>query len=176
MLNSDCLQQFARLGLRMRLHCWSLRQSIWVAQSQERVLSFKQSHIVRLPPATKVFLFHCYHTILPVGFQLSRRSWTWFSNAELVFVYWMKMTKLSWTVVKILLLQNWLESISLYWYILKFVFARIVINVGDDFLGCVQTGKVISDVFCLPSSYRREVPPKSIKYLKQAKFYDFTFS
>jgi len=36
-----------------------------------------------------------------------------------------------------------------------------VINVGDDFSGCVATTRLISDVFCLPASYRRELPPKT---------------
>ena len=41
---------------------------------------------------------------------------------------------------------------------------RAVVTSGDDFLGCVRTGRVITDVFCLPDSYRREVPPQSSIY------------
>ena len=39
--------------------------------------------------------------------------------------------------------------------------SRFVLNAGDDFLGCAQSAALLSDVFCLPSSYRRETPPKS---------------
>ena len=39
--------------------------------------------------------------------------------------------------------------------------SRLPANVGDDFRGCVQTGLVVSEVFCLPPTYRREVPPPS---------------
>ena len=39
--------------------------------------------------------------------------------------------------------------------------SRFVLNVGDDFLGCSRSAKLISEVFCLPTSYRKEVPPKS---------------
>jgi len=34
-------------------------------------------------------------------------------------------------------------------------------SVGSDFSSCITTGQVISDVFCLPSNYRKEVPPKT---------------
>ena len=43
----------------------------------------------------------------------------------------------------------------------NFAVSRLPANVGDDFRGCVQTGLVVSEVFCLPPTYRREVPPPS---------------
>jgi hypothetical protein len=32
---------------------------------------------------------------------------------------------------------------------------------GSSFQRCLTDGQVLSDVFCLPSNYRKDVPPKS---------------
>ena len=31
----------------------------------------------------------------------------------------------------------------------------------SDYEACLSTGQVVSDVFCLPTSYRKDVPPSS---------------
>ena len=42
----------------------------------------------------------------------------------------------------------------------------VVSFVRSDFNTCLKTGQVVSDVFCLPSNYRKDVPPKSKKSFK----------
>ena len=42
-----------------------------------------------------------------------------------------------------------------------------VSSVASNYEECLRTGQVISDVFCLPDTYRKDVPPHS-KMLKPA--------
>ena len=43
----------------------------------------------------------------------------------------------------------------------------VVSFVRSDYNTCLKTGQVVSDVFCLPSNYRKDVPPKSKKSFKR---------
>ena len=56
-------------------------------------------------------------------------------------------------------------SLQYKWYHKKYMHTIITFSfihfVGSNFSSCISSGKVISDIFCLPSNYRKEVPPKS---------------
>ena len=54
----------------------------------------------------------------------------------------------------------------------------VVSFVRSDYNTCLRTGQVVSDVFCLPSNYRKDVPPKSKKGLNvnlTLSLFEFTF-
>ena len=55
----------------------------------------------------------------------------------------------------------------------------VVSFVRSDYNTCLRTGQVVSDVFCLPSNYRKDVPPKSKKGLNvlnlTLSLFQFTF-
>ena len=49
------------------------------------------------------------------------------------------------------------------------LFGLVSFVLGTDYRECLKTSQVVSDVFCLPNNYRKEVPPTSTYILHWMK-------
>ena len=49
------------------------------------------------------------------------------------------------------------------------LFGLVSFVLGTDYRECLKTSQVVSDVFCLPNNYRKEVPPTSTYILHRMK-------